>query len=72
MPDTEVQLLYEAETRLQKQFIRRDDPFNLPSKELTNYVRSNSLLFLELANRLSELKGFAYALKQNPNDHLRI
>lgn len=54
--ETAAQAIDEAASLAGQQFKKREDPFYVPSKNVSSYIRSNSLLFTEVAGKLSELE----------------
>lgn len=52
LPDMEAQAIEQAAYRAGRQFKKRDDPFYVPSKKLSDYIRSNKMLFTEVTDKL--------------------
>lgn len=53
--ETTAQAIDKAASQAGQQFKKREDPFYIPSENVSSYIRSNSILFTEVAKRLSEL-----------------
>lgn len=56
LPDTEVEAIEEAVRQAERQFKKREDPFYVSSINLSDYIRSNKMLFKKVANELVELE----------------